>query len=386
MARREIVWGKKTFMITALLLFSFATSAIAQTGSAQLGGTVTDQTNALIPGVTVTATNVDTNVAQTTISNESGAYSFPVLQPGTYRVTGSLPGFKQAVFNNVELPYAGQVRINIAMQVGVTDTTVDVTVEGATLLRQSSASVGDVLSQNQIQNLPLVGNNILDLLATLPGLRDGGQAEGQDSTINGLGMNTVNTTRDGMSINDARNSPQIWGTRVLSQTALLPELVGEIRMIVAPVDAEMGRGNTQVQIATRSGTNRYTGSASWNVRNSALDANTWTNNHTPFTDPFSGERFNSTPKTWSNLHQVTLSYGGPIKIPGVYDGSNKTFFYGVYSQNIRNSRDLVSTTVLTDTARQGIYRYWSGYNPLGWNPGTSGLANPVYPQTRPTPA
>jgi hypothetical protein len=381
MTRREIVWGKKVLMVTALLLFSFATSAFAQTGNAQLGGTVTDQSNALIPGVTVTATNVNTNVAQTTISNESGAYSFPVLQPGTYRVTGSLPGFKQAVFNDVELPYAGQVRINILMQVGVTDTTVEVTVEGAALLRQSSASVGDVLSQNQIQNLPLVGNNILDLLATLPGLRDGGAAEGQDSTINGLGMNTVNTTRDGMSINDARNSPQVWGTRVLSQTALLPELVGEIRMIVAPVDAEMGRGNTQVQIATRSGTNRYTGSASWNVRNSALDANTWTNNHTPFTDPFSGERFNSTPKTWSNLHQVTLSYGGPVKIPGLYDGSNKTFFYGVYSQNIRNSRDLVSTTVLTDTARLGIYRYWSGYNPLGWNPGTSGLANPVYPQT-----
>src|SRR5262249_30685391 len=108
-------------------------------------------------------------------------------------------------------------------------------------------------------------------------------------------------------------------------------------------------------------------------------ANTWTNNHTPFTDPISGVTRNSTPANWSNDHQYTIAYGGPVKIPGLYDGHNKTFFYGLWEQNIRNTPDLVSTGVLTDTARQGIFRYWSGYNPLGWNPGGT-LASPVYPQ------
>jgi hypothetical protein len=169
----------------------------------------------------------------------------------------------------------------------------------------------------------------------------------------------------------------------MSQTILLPDLVGEIRMILSPVDAELGRGNSQIQISTRSGTNRYTGAVSWNIRNSALDANTWDNNHTPFTDPFSGERFNSTPATWNNNHQYTISYGGPVKIPGLYEGRNRTFFYALWEQNIRNTRDLVSTPVLTDTARLGIFRYWSGYNPLGWNPSAT-LANPVYPQVATT--
>jgi hypothetical protein len=102
--------------------------------------------------------------------------------------------------------------------------------------------------------------------------------------------------------------------------------VGEIRLILSPVDAELGRGNSQIQISTRSGTNRYTGSAAWYVRNTALDANSWANNHNPFTDPATGKTTNSTDKPWRNNHQYSVSYGGPVKIPGIYDGQNKTFF------------------------------------------------------------
>src|SRR4029078_4800380 len=131
--------------------------------------------------------------------------------------------------------------------------------------------------------------------------------------------------------------------------------VGEIRLIVSPVDAELGRGNSQIQIRTRSGTNRYNGSATWHVLNSELDANTWTNNHTAFTDPLTGKLYGSTPKDWSNLHEYSLAYGGTLRIPGVYDGRNKTFFYTLWDQNIRNTRDNVTTTVLTDTARMGMY-------------------------------
>ena len=393
MFRRSLLLGKttrvkKALIATAFLLLSFTASAFAQTGNASLGGTVSDPSNALIPGVTVTATNVDTNIVQTTISNETGSYSFPVLQPGKYKVTADLPGFKQAVYTDVALPYAGQIRLNFTLQVGTASTIVEVNAAATSVIRDSSASVGDVLTQSAIQNLPMVGNNVLDLLTTLPGFRQdpnpGLGGGGTNNSVNGLTMDSVNATRDGISVNDMRNSTGTYGMNSLSTTVILPELVGEIRMILAPVDAELGRGNSQIQIATRSGTNRYTGSASWNAMNSALNANTWTNNHTPFTDPFSGERTPYTPKTWNNRHQWTVAYGGPIKIPGVYDGKNKTFFYGVVSQNIRNTREQVTgATVLTATARQGIYRYWSGYNPVGWNPAAA-LANPVYPMTATT--
>src|SRR4029079_4764046 len=236
-----------------------------------------------------------------------------------------LTGFKRVVNNEVQLPYAGQIRIHFTLDIGQTTQTVEVSVAADSILRESSASVGDVLTREQVQNLPLVGNNVLDLLGTLPGIRFNNS--GAADTINGLGVDTINTTRDGMSINDVRNPASIYGIRSFSDTTLLPDLIGEIRMILSPVDAELGRGNSQIQISTRSGTNKYTGAASWNVRNSALDANTWDNNHTPFTDPFSGDRTPYTPKTWNNIHQYSVSYGGPIRIPGLYDGKNKTFFY-----------------------------------------------------------
>jgi hypothetical protein len=369
-------------IVVVLLQAGLAASAFGQTGNAQLGGTVSDPSKALIPGVTVTATNVDTNVTVTQISNESGTYSFPVLQPGPYRVSASLPGFKTQVFNDVRLVVAGQSRVDFTMQIGEVRETVEVTVAADSLLRESSASVGDVLTQQRIQELPLVGNNVLDLLNTLPGINisTGGEVF---NTINGLGINTINATRDGMSTNDVRiaaqdssytDGPGVYaGYKLMSSTTLLPDLVGEIRMILSPADAELGRGNSQVQIRTRSGTNRYSGSATWNVRNTALDANTWTNNRTIV----NGE---ATQPDWQNNHQYTIAYGGPVRIPGLYDGTSKSFFYGLWDQNITNSRDITNISVLTDTARMGIYRYFTGFAPTGWNPSTT-IANQQFPLT-----
>ena len=150
-------------------------------------------------------------------------------------------------------------------------------------MKDSSASVGDVITQERLDSLPLVGNNVLDLLSTLPGLRINPLGDSYN-TIGGLGINTINTTRDGLSIVDGRidaqNLTYLPGYKAFSPTTLVPDLVGEVRLILSPVDAELGRGNSQVQIRTRSGTNKYAGSATWNVRNTALDANTWTNNFT----------------------------------------------------------------------------------------------------------
>lgn len=369
-------------MLVALLLVGLAASAFGQTGNAQLSGSVVDPSKALVPGVTITATNVETNVTLTQVSNETGTYSFPVLQPGTYRVSADLPGFKRQVFNDVRLGVAAQTRIDFTMQIGEQTQSVEVVVAGDSLLRDSSASVGDVLSQDRIQQLPLVGNNVLDLLNTLPGLNVSPAGE-IFNTVNGLGINTINATRDGLSMNDVRIAPQdssyvdngnqYAGYRMFSSTAMNPDLVGEIRLILSPADAELGRGNSQIQIRTRSGTNRYTGSASWNVRNSALDANTWLNNHTIVNGK-------ATQPDWSNNHQYTISYGGPVKLPGLYDGESKTFFYGVWDQNIHNSRDTVNINVLTDTARMGIFRYYTNYAPTGWNPGNA-ILNPTFPLT-----
>ena len=378
-------------MIAVLLLAVLAGNGFAQGGNAQLGGVVDDPSKALVPGVTITAKNVATGITVKQITNESGIYSFPALQPGTYEVSAELPGFRTSV-QKTDLPYAGQVRVNFTLEIGqATQTTVDVTATTDSILRESSASVGDVLQRSKIENLPLVGNNVLDLLATLPGLRTSPAGDSFD-TVNGLGIDTINVTRDGLSINDGRYAAASStggaaiggkGRYLLSDTTLLPDLVGEIRLILSPVDAELGRGNSQIQISTRSGTNRYAGSAAWYVRNTALDANTWLNNHTPFTDAATGKTTNSTQKPWRNNNQYTVSYGGPVKIPGVYDGRNKTFFYTLWEQNISNTRQVLFTSVLTDTARQGIFRYFPGFAPEGYNVNTT-IPNQQFPVTAST--
>src|SRR5262249_12269065 len=139
------------------------------------------------------------------------------------------------------------------------------------------------ITKERLDNLPLVGNNVLDLLSTLPGLRINPLGDSYN-TIGGLGINSINTTPHGLTIVDgpihAPKPTYLPGYNAFSPTTLVPDLVGEIRLILSPVDAELGRGNSQVQILTRSGTNKYAGSATWNIRNTALDANTWTNNHT----------------------------------------------------------------------------------------------------------
>src|SRR6185503_7452658 len=149
--KRSLVIGG---FVGVLLLAALAGSAIAQGGNAQLGGTVQDVSKALIPGASVTAKNTGTGIAVTQVTNESGTYSFPVLQPGTYEVSAQLPGFKTSLQKDVALPYAGQVRLNFTLEVGAVSSTVDVTVAQDSILRESSASVGDVLSKEKIENLP----------------------------------------------------------------------------------------------------------------------------------------------------------------------------------------------------------------------------------------
>ena len=189
----------------------------------------------------------------------------------------------------------------------------------------------------------------------------------QFSTVGGLDLTTVNVTRDGLTTNDTRFSsagdisagpngraiaiPHGGGTGVMSPTTMNPDLVGEIRLILSPVDAEFGRGNAQIQVQTRSGTNKYNGAVSWNVQNTALNGNTWNGNRQ--INPQTG-RWSPTKPDWRNVHDYTVSYGGPIV-------KNKTFFFALWDQNIGYLRQTVNARVLSKEARQGIFRFWEGW-------------------------
>lgn len=325
-------------MVAAITLLCLVLSlqAFAQTSNATLGGTVSDASGAFIPGVTVKATNSATGIVTSVFSNEAGAYQFASLQTGTYSVNAELPGFRTQTYNNVALGVSQQVRLNFTLQVIGVAQSVEVTEAADTLIATTSSSVGSVLPEYKVRDLPLGGRNVLDLVYTTPGAGPPGFTTAGSGNFAGGRISETNVTRDGFVVSDGRYSFGAFSTTYTS-----PDLVEEVRVITAPVDAEASRGSGQVQMATRSGTNQFRGSLFWTNRNSALDASNWFNN------------FNGVSKDYENRNQFGGRLGGPII-------KNKTFFFVLLDEQRDVFKQTFVGSVLTAQARQGIYRFFPG--------------------------
>src|SRR5204863_9801975 len=146
------------FATAAVVLFCLVhiETTSAQSTNASVGGFVQDPSQAFIPGASVTATNTQTGVVSKAITNESGTYNIPALLPGTYRLTAELPGFKTQVINDVQLGQGVSARYNFTLQVGTVDQAVEVTAETTALLAESSPTIGQVLAERQVRDLPLL--------------------------------------------------------------------------------------------------------------------------------------------------------------------------------------------------------------------------------------
>jgi hypothetical protein len=377
---KNMISGKRLSLVAAILVLAASPGSLtAQSSNATLSGSVSDSSGALIPGVSVTATNAGTSVATTGVSNEAGVYTLPGLLPGVYRVSATLPGFQTQTFTDVQLGNAAQVRLNFTLSVATVNTAVEVAISADRLLLESSSSVGQVLTEQTVRELPVIGvmgNDVLSLIRVMAGVTmTTDPIFGANSTeLAGVSASNIQIQRDGV---DAGASGR-WSAGVQGATIMNPDLVGEIRMVLAPVDAEVGRGNSQIQVQTRSGTNSFTGSAVWNIQNTALDANTWNNNRT---------QPRAVTPPWRNFHQYTLSAGGPIV-------RGKTFFFALWDGFLPRNRTDINATVLTPCARNGIFRYfdnWSNGNvqqvlTTGATPRIAVVdfqGNPVAPATNP---
>ena len=291
----------RRLMVAAVMLLCFvpSTHMLAQTSNATLGGTVSDATGALIPGVTVTATNTATGIVTAVLSNEAGAYQFASLQTGTYQLSAELSGFQTQAYNNVALGLSQQVRLNFKLQVGGVAQSIEVSVAADTLIATTSSSVGSVLPEYKVRDLPLGNRNVLDLVYTTAGAGPQGFTTSGSGNFAGGRVSQVNVTRDGFVVSDGR-----YTFGAFSNTYTSPDLVEEVRIITAPVDAEVGRGSGQVQMATLSGTNQFRGSLFSTNHNSALDASNWFNN------------FNNVQKDYENRNQFGGRLGGGGSHPG----------------------------------------------------------------------
>jgi hypothetical protein len=312
--------------------------------SAALSGTVADSSGGVLPNTNITVVNADTGVESKATTNNVGIYNFPSLQPGTYRVIAQVSGFQTSTKTDVRLRVGSRLSLNFDMVVAGGSEEVEVTATAENMVLEAGASTGTVMQEELVAELPLVGNNVMELLNTMGGVIKAEEPifSAATQTFAGVASGAINITRDGVSANEVRYTSGITPPSNINQ-----EVVGEFKMILSPVDAELGRGAGQVQITTKSGGNAYHGSAVWNNQNTALDAR-----------KFEDKRVGTTPP-WRNVNNYTLSASGPII-------KNKTFFFVSWDQQIVRSKEWVTANVLTNCARNGIYRYYDGI--VGINP------------------
>jgi len=342
----------------------FAGVCLAQT-DATVSGTITDPSGAHVGSATITAVNTGTGATAVVQSNEAGIFVFPALTIGTYRFTAEHPGFRKADIPDVVLAVGSQLTVNIPLELGQTTETVEV--QGAvTEVNASSATVGTVVEERKILELPLVGRSAYDLLATQPGVITIGSAESVN--INGQQTGAINYTTDGINTQDNLLNGA-FNTNVSNTVSI--DRVEEFRVVTSPADAEYGRGGAQVQLVTRGGTNAFHGSAWEEFRNTDLNANDWFNN---------AEQRNSSgalnaPRNVLVRNQFGTRFGGPVK-------HNKMFFNGIWEEDHQNQRVATNSVVYTPSALAGNFRFFPGaqdQNANGQVPTVNTSGTPIQP-------
>jgi len=290
---------------------------MGQASSGSLSGVVSDPNGAMVPGAKVVAKNATSGLQSETKSSEAGVYVFPNLPVGTYEVSVEHAGFKKLTSSNVEIRIASRQELDLKLEVG--DTQQTVTVSGqAEVLETTSSQRGTQISNQMLSTLPFFSGGIRNprtFVNYMPGVNNTNTTG--EVTVNGSGARSQELLIDGAS----NTNPESGGTSFNFPAA---EIFGEFKLLTSTYDAEYGRFGGGVEIyVTKSGTNDFHGSAFLNMRRDIWNANTWANNAAGRVRP--KERFN----------EQGVGGGGPVYIPKVYDGRNKTFFFMTYTLDKR---------------------------------------------------
>ncbi|MBI3209267.1 MAG: TonB-dependent receptor [Candidatus Solibacter usitatus] len=320
--------------IAFLLPFVSTLVLFGQVEQGVITGSVTDQSGAIVPRARVTVTNTRTGVSAATRTSAEGYYTVPYLTPSTYEVTVEADGFKRARTSGVSIRVGSTATVNVEMEVGTLQSEVKV-VANAVQLEQQHSALGNVVTGTQMTELPLSGRNPYSLVTLAAGVMPAGNS-GTGPIINGGRSNTSEVMFDGA---ESRNST----TNDIQYTPPL-EAVQEFKVITNNFSSEYGRsGGGVLTAASRGGTNQLHGSLYEFVRNDKFNANGWTNNR------------NGVIKPPFRRNEYGFSIGGPVSIPKVYDGRNKTFFFVNYEQVKQRSPNNVVGTVPTELQRQGNF-------------------------------
>lgn len=333
-------------LVMAFALFVLTAPLLGQSFTGQIFGLVTDPSGAIIPSAQITVTDLQRNTTFKAVSNETGLYLVTQLQPGTYSVTAEHTGFRKWVHHQIPLTTQQRATVNIVMEVGSVADEMQVTGE-AQLIESDTSTLSGFVENKRILDLPLNGRNIYQLAALVPGVfmvrQTGGVAETFTANrfiVNGGQESTSDIILDGVTATVSHNITNIPAVSAVPSV----EGIQEFRIQTNAYAAEFGRsGGGLVTLVTKSGTNTLHGSVYEFFRNSKLDANNFFQNR------------NGRPLASFNRNQFGGSVGGPILIPKLYDGKDRTFFFANYEGQRRRAAGNAFHTVPTELERAGDF-------------------------------
>ncbi len=328
------------FTVLALVA---AALAFGQSFTAAIRGVVTDSSQAAVPNAKITVTDVDRNVQHETITDNAGRYVLTALPPGRYTLEVDATGFSHYTRSAFSLQVQQQATVNVELAVGAVATTVTVEA-GAPLLNTTIATLGQVVENKYIQSLPLAGRTPLSLVALSPGLSPSNLNPGGQSNTNFVANGTRNSTADvlldGMSVVNVEQNSGI--TNLEYQPSV--DVVQEFKVQTNFFSSEFGNtGGAVINVVTKSGTNELHGAVYEFHRNAALNANNW----------FSNRAGRAIPDFKRNVFGGTV--GGPVEIPKLYDGRNRTFFFYDYEGSRTSNAATRNVTVPTLRERTGDF-------------------------------
>jgi hypothetical protein len=344
------------------LLMLAAAPAMAQSQDARgnIVGRVFDASGAVVPGADVRAVNDATGVAVSVKTNDAGNYVLPFLLPGTYTVSAEMQGFRKFERKNIQVRVTDSVQLDIQMTVGDVTESVQVTAESP-LLQTAEASLGQVIDERRIVELPLFAGNAMDLVHLAPGTVNGtdmrlrkapfNAAPSQFST-DGSGNNGNAFTIDGVA--------NVYSDGTAPRVAFSPPQasLSEFKVQTSSFDASLGRtAGATVNVSTKGGTNEFHGQAWWWLRHSAFDTPTIYQKRSP--------TFTKLPVYRDNRYGIAS--GAPIIIPGVYNGKNKTFWFFTWEANKFGDPNVGGSMISTVPSAEWRQGDMSGLLKLGAN-------------------
>ena len=353
LARRCLALGLFIGLCTTLI--------VAQSNQGSISGSIMDSTGALVPNAEITLTGANTGVVHKTTSSSSGAYRFPYVQVGVYNVKVAASGFKTSEQTGVEVQVNTSSALDVTLQPGVASTTMTVAAD-APALQTESSDIGTVVGKRQIEELPLAlngtGQSLLRSVESFVFLTPGAAGPGTDdssgifqSKLSGGQNFSTEVLLDGASIVHA----ELGST--FDENAPSVEAISEFKVTTSTIPAEFGRTSGGVEsFATKSGGNTFHGTGFLFFRNDKWNANSWQNN------------FNKAPKPRDHQRDYGGSLGGPVWIPKLYDGRDKTFFFFSWEQYRNNQGKSSLTTLPIDAERTGDFSALLGAD--------TGLINP----------